>query len=399
MKKNNLDETEIEHLLKEMPSFKDSRSRDEIYQAVKKAEGGKKSKTWGYPALAAIAAVLILALITPSIFNSFKQPGYENSASDMAVEESAESGSAQKKFGDIQDKSFDAGSAGVDEAENHTEQSSMLNAAAVEKINVYEEDLQQYDVFTFGLAAPDAFAVPVSVLVKKQESDDWLGKFEEVSGEIPETAWGFNEYLPLPGSFIKDEETNELVYTVSKEEQENLSSGSEDLLYDSISMSLETSVFEKIRLKTPEGSVPTFSHLGEISEIKKPVDSNNGYYKYTLENGEVYLVPGEETYETIEDALGAMKTSPGSFYEPVIAKDIEISLTAEGSNLTVSFNEGLTLEDTLESRLLIEGILMSAKEFDFKAVLFDNIESPQMKDFDFSRPVPVPVGPNKKVLN
>jgi hypothetical protein len=400
MKKNEWDETEIEHLLRDMPSLKDNRSRDEIYQAVTRSKAVRKPKSWGYPALAGTAAVLILALIAPSLFNSLNHPEYENSASDMAVEESADTGSVRQEIEALpeREENLDAGSSSLKEPENKGD-TIMMNRTASEKTNVYEEDLLQYDVFTFGLAAPDAFAVPVSVLVDKSAEGKWPEKFEEAAEDIPEEEWGFNEYHPLSGSLSVDNELNELVYTLTDEELERLSGGSEDLFYDSLIMTLQTSTFEKIRLKKPDGSAPSFSHLGEVSEINKSGPGNKGYYKYTLESGDAYLMPGEESYSSIKDALTAMKSPPGSFYEPVISNDIQFEIKTENNLITISFDEELTLDDTPEGMLLIEGILMTAKDFKFEEVLFNNIENTSWKGFDFSQPVKVPIGPNKKILN
>jgi hypothetical protein len=401
MKKNNWDETEIENLLREMPSLKDSRSREEVYQAVNRSQSVKRSKSWGYPALAGVAAVLILALITPSMFNSIKHPEYENSASDMAIEESADSGTADQEIASLPEsteENDDAGSTGLGDAESNNE-SMMLKAESADLTNVYEEDLLQYDVITYGLATPDAFAVPVSVLVEKTETGNWLERFNEVSREIPEEVWGFQDYYPLPGSFSVDEESKELTYTVTDEEQLNLGSAGETLLYDSIVMFLESSAYEEVKLQKPDGSVPSFSHLGEVSEITKSRRSNKGYFKYTNENGEVFLVPGTVKQSSVSDALSDMKISPNGQYEPVITDDIQFLTTTENNLLTLTFEEEFTLQDTSDHLLLIEGILMTAKEFGFEEVMFQNIENTSWNGFDFSQPVTVPISPNKKILN
>jgi hypothetical protein len=401
MKKNNWDETEIENLLREMPSLKDSRSREEVYQAVNRSQSVKRSKSWGYPALAGVAALLILALITPSMFNSIKHPEYENSASDMAIEESADSGTADQEIASLPEsteENDDAGSTGLGDAESNNE-SMMLKAESADLTNVYEEDLLQYDVITYGLATPDAFAVPVSVLVEKTETGNWLERFNEVSREIPEEVWGFQDYYPLPGSFSVDEESKELTYTVTDEEQLNLGSAGETLLYDSIVMFLESSAYEEVKLQKPDGSVPSFSHLGEVSEITKSRRSNKGYFKYTNENGEVFLVPGTVKQSSVSDALSDMKISPNGQYEPVITDDIQFLTTTENNLLTLTFEEEFTLQDTSDHLLLIEGILMTAKEFGFEEVMFQNIENTSWNGFDFSQPVTVPISPNKKILN
>ncbi|WP_409251221.1 GerMN domain-containing protein [Bacillus sp. SCS-153A] len=400
MKKNNWDETEIEGLLREMPSIKDNRSRDEIYQAVKRSNSVKKPKTWGYPALAGIAALLILALISPSLFNSVQQTEYENSAFDMAVQESADGGSAEEEMASLPERSeekTDIEGSSFSDTENNNG-SSMMQVVSSEKQNVYQADLLEYDLFTLKLVTPDATAVPVSILVEKKDTGDWLERFKAVSQAIPEGDWGFEEYYPLPGSLEVDEDSGQLRYIVTEDEQKH-SGGGEEVLYQSLQFILQASPYERIMLQKTDGSVPSFAHMGKISDIQKNAFSSKGYYQYTHENGEIYLVPGETAFDSISEALAGMKSSPSDGYEPVIDKDIQLVSTDKNNVLTISFEEELTMKGTEGRMLLIEGILLTAKEFGFKKVMFLNLENTSWEGFDFSKPVPVPISPNKKVLN
>jgi hypothetical protein len=398
MKKNNWDETEIENLLREMPSMKDSRNREEIYAAINRSNAKKKRNTWGYPAIAGIAAVLILFLITPSLFDYSNQSQYENSAADMAAEDPGEAGSPQKEMASIQEAEENAV---VDDSSSNAEsrqQSLMGKADPSDRSNVYQDDLLQYDIFTFGLVTPDASVVPVSVLSEKRDSAGWLERFEDVSEEIPEQSWGFDEYYPLPGKLELNKNNSELIYTVTKEEMTNPGSGGEDIFYDSIAFTLEGSGYEKMTLQKEDGTVPLFSHIGEISEIPKAGSSNKGYYKYSLPNGDTYLVPGEEEHKNISDALEGMKMSSNSLYEPLIPEKLNLEASSENNLLTISFGEMLKLNEEIDP-LFADALLLTAKEFGYEEVLFKNIEGTAWNGFDFSEPIPVPVSPNKKIMN
>ncbi|MGM0846007.1 MAG: hypothetical protein ACQEUT_13610 [Bacillota bacterium] len=399
MRKNKWDETEIENLLSEMPSFKDNRSRKEIYEAVDRSNVRRKPNSWGYPAIAGIAALLILFLITPSLFNSSNQPLYENSAADMASDDAGEAGSPQEEMASMQETEENAvlDDSSSNNAES-TQQSLMEKVETTERTNVYEEDLLQYDLFTFGLVTPDAFVVPVSVLAEKKDSVDWPERYKDISEKMPEQSWGFDEYYPLGGTLEFNEDKNELTYTVTEKELTNPGSGGEDIFYDSIAVSLKGSGYEKVILQKEDGTVPLFSHMGEISEIPKAGSSNKGFYKYTLSNEESYLVNGDTDYKNIEEALQGMKISPNSLYEPLIPDNLQVSTVIENNQLTISFAEPLNLNGEIDP-LFIEALLMTASEFGYKEVMFSNIETSSWKGFDFSEPVSVPVSPNKKLLN
>lgn len=398
MKKNHWEETEIENLLREMPSMEDRRNRKEIYAAVNRSNVKKKPNTWGYPAFAGIAALLILFLITPSLFNHSNQSQYENSAADMAAEDSGEAGSPQKEMASLQETEENAV---LDDSSNNSEsrqQSLMGKAETLERSNVYQDDLLQYNLFTFGLVTPDATVVPVSVLSEKRDSAGWLERFVDVSEEIPEQSWGFDEYYPLAGKLELNKDNSELIYTVTEEEMTNPGSGGEDIFYDSIAFTLEGSGYEKMTLQKEDGTVPLFSHMGEISEIPKAGSSNKGYYKYSLSNGDTYLVPGEEEHKNISDALEGMKMSSNTLYEPLIPEKLNLEASTENNLLTISLGETLKLNEEIDP-LFAEALLLTAKEFGYEEVLFKNFEGTAWNGFDFSKPISVPVSPNKKIVN
>jgi hypothetical protein len=400
MKKNNWKETEIENMLREMPSMKDNRSREEIYRAIASNKSSKKPRTWGYPALAGLAALMILVLITPSLYHSLNQSNYENSAADMAVEESADAGSAESDIAALPEnteKSAEADDSSLNDVEDE-DQSFMMTMDTHERKNLYEEDLQQYDVLTYGLVTPDAELVPVSVLVDKKADADWLERFNEVSKQIPEQDWGFDEYFPLSGSLALM--NNELSYTVSQQELNEFSGLQETFLEETLLTALQSSEFSKVNLRTEDGSTPLFSHMGELAEFTQAQNRNRDHFAYSLENGDTYLVPGQNGYESMSDAVSAMKDSPNSFFQSVIPEDIQPVVTIEDKQVTISFEESLKLMGSSddENLLLIEGLLLTAKDFGYKQVVFRNIEDPAWNGFDFSKPVTVPVSPNKKIL-
>ncbi|WP_456274187.1 hypothetical protein [Bacillus sp. AK031] len=400
MKKNNWEETEIENMLREMPSIKDNRSREEIYKAIGNKKVVKKQRTWAYPALAGLAALMIIVMITPSLFESLNNSNYEDSASDMAAQEAADAGSAESEIAALPENTeerAESGASSLDAAENR-DGSIMMTMEAPERLNLYEEDLQQYDVLTYGMVTPDAESVPVSVLVDKKVEADWLERFNEVSKQIPEQEWGFADYYPLSSSLALV--NNELSYTVSQQDLTRMSSAEEQLFTESLLTALEATDYTMVHLRNEDGGIPMFPHMGEIAELSQAENRNRGYFTYPLENGATYLVPGENEYDSIREAVSAMKQSPNGIMQSVIPESIQPMVTVENNQLTISFEEILKLGDSAgdENLLLIEGLLLTAKDFGFEQVMFENIDTPAWKEFDFSKPVSVPVSPNKKIL-
>ncbi|MCP3738686.1 hypothetical protein [Rossellomorea sp. BNER] len=396
---------EIEELLKKLPEIKDDRSPNEVYHNMQKKMNKRFTvKPW-LPVIATITAILILALITPS----FLDQSYENSSSgDSAMDNSNEGQeiysldqSSEEKL-EREDHSSTQNESSNDATITKEEpnQKMQMLPVTVNKSSVYGEDLSQYDSFSYRLITSDATTVPVSVLVNKEKNGQgWLARFESISEEIPEKEWGFEETYPLEGEFSINNET--LEYTVPKQHQIDRSSTTENNFIKILQYSLIGSGFEEVVLKTHDGETPKFSHSGSIPEVGvEETMTRNAYYRYELSNNESYYVKGNQSYDTVEAALNAMKDVPNSIYKSILPSKIAFEVNRKGTTVNIAFKPQINLNELelKESMSLVEGILLTASEFGIKEVTFENIQPPKWENFNFTEPVDVPVSPNKKIL-
>jgi hypothetical protein len=109
-------------------------------------------------------------------------------------------------------------------------------------------------------------------------------------------------------------------------------------------------------------------------------------------------VPSDQNYKQISDALAAMKKSPNDLYHSVLMRGLGVSvLNQDGKNVTIKFDRrvDLTKESQKDAMNMIEGILLTGKDFGYSTVAFQNIEPSSWNGFDFSKAIEVPVAPNR----
>src|SRR5690606_23177634 len=121
------------------------------------------------------------------------------------------------------------------------------------------------------------------------------------------------------------------------------------------------------------------------------------YFKYVQQDGAEYLAPNfREKYATVEEALKALKVKTNDIYETVILPGVDYSVKVEGQVVKVSFTPKLDLEkyNKVEAMQMIEGILLTGASFQ-KQIQFENIVQRNWEGFNFTKPLPIPVGPNE----
>ena len=81
--------------------------------------------------------------------------------------------------------------------------------------------------------------------------------------------------------------------------------------------------------------------------------------------------------------------------EPSIPRSVEFQIKElENGQLSIRFSEGFSLKEIPESERMIEAILLTAKEFGFHAVQFENTGVMELGMYRFEKPVEVPIAPN-----
>lgn len=382
-------EDKLIKILHQFPNIDDKRSMEEIYMNIQEEMNTpKKSPLYNkkrilWPSLATVA-VMFLSLFL--VINHFNQQSVNDSNADeinIALDKSMEQNVVKEN-----DELFN--SQGSDQVELFTNKTQLL---LEERNAVYLDDLKEDDfVVTIGIPDVEVMnVIPVSVVVKKDSGNHWIDYYNFVYENIDEEKLGLSEYYPYDGTLKY--ENNQIRLDLMTDHEYDYGSISEEIFFKSLDY-LKYQNIDKVYLNEGSNRGVDFSHTGKIYEYKID-DSRSGYLIYQTKN-QVYFTPSPNKFDSIEDALLDMKNKNETYHlEPSIPNQIEFSVANNESNqLKLEFRNDIKLIENNETIRMIEAILLTAKEYGYDTVLFENINLYNIGPFNLQNPIEVPIAPN-----
>jgi len=395
MSQNKWDDDKIEDLLSSVPKIKDNRTKDDILQRLKddgvfddepseKITTIKKKRNW-IPPLITVAAIALIALMIPSLTDRLNSENEEFATTSMEMKE----------------ESADMRTFNNEAAE--TEMGIMADTSAIYvKTAVYPEDLEGFTVFHIGLASDAAESIPFTVLIPNDQVMADLGKSNPTDVELynyyapifDEEALGFQDYHPYKGTI--SESGNRVLHKLPAGHGYDMGSGSMGMYTGSLVDTFRT--YDEVELLNEDGTPVVFAEVGEKSDpIQLHSQSTQYNYFKLTQNGSEYLSTNfRKFYATVEEALENMKVEDNEIFKSVILPGVNYTVTVNGDTVDVAFTSELDLlnYDGVAAMQMIEGMLLTAANFD-KQVKFENIVQSEWGGFNFTNPLPIPVGPNK----
>ncbi len=390
------DDDKIEQLLSNVPKIHDHRSKDDVLQRLKDDgvdelllnKKTKQKKFYWVPILISAAALCLLAIVFPSIMGKMN--------SNDSAEESAKLESNMLK------------SEEEDVFEQINRQDNSINTLSADivdlKTAVYPEETEGKTVFKLGLASDDADSVPVTVLIPNEKIKEDFGDskptgvelYNQYASQFNEAAIGFADYHPYVGEF--SEQDKQVIHKLPDSQQYDNGEASY-AVYNASLVDTFSNNYDEVAFVNEEGNAVEFSQVGETS---KPLQLKNeqtqyNYFKYTHSDGSQYLMPNfRAVYPTVEEAIIGMKEETNDIYKSVILPNVDFEVSVEGDIVTVKFTQQLDLMafDQGQAMQMIEGILLTASSFN-KQVQFENIVQVEWQGFNFTNPLPIPVGANE----
>ncbi|MFJ5772331.1 hypothetical protein [Psychrobacillus sp. NPDC093180] len=407
------EESSIDELLQNMPKFTDHRSKEEVYNRVKMEieaqvkEEKRKTIVMSFskwmPFVVSVAAIFLLTFLVSSYTNQ-----EEKSMSNDSTESSEKLRSMDAKE---ESTTVTEDETTVEQANEMTAMTKMLDTP-IELIplhkttSVYEDSLNGGTVFHFSLVE-NALTVPISIIIPKERMEtDFpdrtptsLQLYERYAAQIDEEAMGFMEYHPFKGYFVA--EGNVLKHYLPKDHGYDRASGSTTTYEQSLNEIFTD--FDSILPVNEEGTTIVWDQAGEIKEPRKLPGSSGhyNYYIYHASNGEDYLTPSfGNAYNSLSEAMLAMKDVENDFYTSVIPSDVSYTYSEQNGIPVVRFDERLDLEalDPFATTRLIEAFALTAASFG-EEVMLENVVQQQWAEFDLTKPLPVPLGPNGFIVS
>ncbi|HSP22304.1 MAG TPA: GerMN domain-containing protein [Planococcus sp. (in: firmicutes)] len=404
MPNNRWDDDHIENLLRDFPTIRDDRTKEEVYSRIdKKAAVKKQPKRW-LPLLVAALAFITIGFLVASILS---QNGIDNAF--MPNEEHAES--TADKAQDASTEEAESPEAAGEESNGSASSDGQEPAATEESATayqdenpqsahsaVYEEQLEGFTLFTIGLTE-NAMVIPVGFLIPDMLIANDFGNtapnsvelYNQYASQIDEPAIGFNEYHPYLGRLSVEDGT--VKHILPADHQYDLASASYEVYIASLQATFTDA--KEILIQNEDGTPADFDQIGPMEPVKPAVE-NVAYYAHTTAGGETFLVPGYNMpHATAKEAVEAMKTAPSDLHQNTIPESVDYTVTETDTTVTIQFTAQFdfgSMEEVDGARML-ESLALTAKAFD-KSAQLENTKQQEWSGFDLSRPLPEPVAPN-----
>lgn len=404
MKDEKWSEQEIEELLSQAPKIHDNRSKEDVFARLQEAgafeEEGKQvkpvvKKKYKYNRIFAYGIAVALTMLTFSgiyyLANDSSQHDTASTTMDTANEESLE---MEKQSLDMTEESADTNSV-------VTRNFSMEDIRTA----VYPEQLENSTAFTIGLAGNDAESVPVTIVIPNDRLIEDFGTntptqvemYNKYAALLDEQATGFSEYHPVKGTIVEQGST--VIHILPQNHGYDLASATMAMY---IGMLIDTfgKSYDKVEMLNEVGSAITFAEVGEPSEPLLLKEQKRYSYFIDEQESGIYLSPNfRQQFDTATEALNYMKIEENDVYQTAILPNVDYNVS-DGEVVTIRFKEPLDLElvNPQQAMYMVEAMLLTAAGFD-KQVRFENIVQTEWQGFNFTQPLPIPIGANELSLD
>lgn len=408
MKKSNYDEYEVEQLLRSLPKVKDRQDPDELFNQISKSMKDqpkqKRKWTWTFPTLASIAAILLLAIIVPSMIQDQQQYSTEgiHTEESTAIKESqlnrdAADGATIEMAPKFNDQLDQGQSFGIAKEGNQPANNSILHHT----ITVIPEGMK---LVTAAVPDPNAqVVIPVAFLIA--ENEPILDFVENINSRIGEQTLGLSESmlqnLQLSEANIEGNQEAKKVIVNMTSDNEMLQGSTNELMFlNTIKETFRHLGYEKAEFTVNGKPGLALSNYGEIRELNLEKNNQSGYLLYITENNLTYLTPYQvepSQDPSLESTIGSMqKGNPEYGLQPSIPENVSFSaIQVDDSKRLATFTfSDVKLEDNERYEYMIDAILLTSKEFGIEQVEFNNMNINNIGKYDLSRSIIVPKAAN-----
>ncbi|WP_342538543.1 hypothetical protein MKY15_21495 [Sporosarcina sp. FSL K6-1540] len=396
-------DNKIEKLLGDVPDISDNRPMSEILARLKQDERlntphRKKSKKW-MPALVAVAALLVIGLLVPSMFGENELSMKDQSTDNKMMQSEDAEPSARGA-------SLENESSTDEEAEMGTMDGFSTKMASetgkTHHFAVYSEDVIDSTLFHLGLAGDQALSIPITFIIPNSQIKKDIGFLEPTSydlykkyaSRLDESALGFQEYHPYKGNIAAEDHV--IIHQLPQGHGYDIGSGSMEVYLDSLQDTFYG--YQEVRFENEDGTATMFSEVGQPSTplILKSGRNHLNYYMFEQQDGQQFLTSNfSQPQPSLNEALQQMKVKPNDVFKPVIPSTLNFEVKADDKLTTIKFTQPLDLDamEPEKAMQMVEGMLLTAADFG-EQLQFENVVQEEWNGFNFSQPLPVPVGSN-----
>lgn len=392
MKRKEWSEEQLEQLLQQLPLVKDKQTPEGIYNRIVKKQQKKKISVWIAPTFATVTALLLLSIITPYIFQSFIFNQESSSSKDLAIsqEESTEAEVYEK-----------------DDTEGNMAEAKLVEEVQIDQeLNTFDnnndDNIETFvtnpseaeEIITVGFTDGNSQnIIPVSVDTNTKQNN--IENIGEIISKVNTEELGLIGSELIYSTLIKEKNPQEI--GIEYHGKPVLTSKTEVLYHEAIEETFRWLDYKKAKLYTNDDEGIEFSTYGNKTELNLNQASKRAYFLYQFdEQTSKLLAPSPGSYETLENAFNSMKIGiEKSGLKPTIMENITKITTIEiGELLEIEFIHDTEFKNNEDTIIMLEAILLTAKEFGYNKVQFKGIDIDQIGVMDLTNPVDVPYSPN-----
>lgn len=382
-------EEQLKESLRKMPKITDHRHPQEIWNKINESRSARrKRKTYVFPAIATIGAVILFAAIALNVFD------FEQMTTEKDSLNNGEAGmtAMEEEKAEIVPEEGEKIHLFSENAKSNDDENFKYTA-------VYEEERKGREVFTFQIPDKEArMLIPVSITVPEDGSTTEFEQFLSYMNDLDENELGLIDYYPLQAKLNRSG-ANTLLVDVPANHPYGTGSSSEFVFQEVIARIASDFGMAKVQFFTEGTPGIEFGNSGILYELNVSDQFNRGYLLYypdeSAENP--FLVPSMRSYETIETAIDAMQAGDkDNGLEPSIPNGFIIDHVEIPNNelVVLSLNDKTVVENEHSFALAIEAIMLTAKDFQFKKVKIESSTIGGIGKFTFNEEWDVPVAPN-----
>ena len=415
------DEDQLEKLLRQMPKIKDDRDPKHIYKEIQPKLSNSPRRSKIVPAFALVAALVLFVLVTPMFVNNMQfdlsisgsdansnseesmdiaTMNADENSDDSAADTSREAVMEEKESSlqvEGEEESNDFAAAEISPAEGKSFVTPSYNVASEYAVTI-GVSLMEADNFEHG-----GSTTPLTVIVPRGENDTYVDALNKVRGNIAYDELG--AVTPLINDNVKVSEgdiglASPMPILDVTDMAKGLASFQEILFPKELSDTFSTT-YTHI-LFSDNGSTKGVEIGNNVYDgpVELQTKNKRAYFKYHTGSLPL-LVPGHERYTSIGDALTAMTSAPEqadtSKLEPSIPTTVKVEkLALENANevVRIKLADNSVLENNEETIFALEAMMMVAKEFGLRGVIFESSQSGTIGTITLNEEVSVPYSPN-----
>lgn len=389
------DEKAIENQLKKMPKIEDKQSKEALYARIQEKLQEdqlkpQKRKSWVFPTISSVAVFFLLLLIVPSFLNNNEQ--------NLTLD----------KVEDNADMLMETSEYPIEEEQDMARTESTPNRLVTdESINdnyfgaVQPNEERELDDALVTIAVPVSFAtgeflLPVTI---QGQGLSMLDRFMDVKNSFNGEYWGIGSFPPIQINSISEEKTGVVTIDVPTGSLESLSSTEDSLYMLALKETVSSLGYDQILFTSDGEPGVVWGQQGPLEKLAI-TDVNRGYYLFESNTGHQFLIKGrlveapgsnEEEF-SFHETLELMKSGDieKGYFASIPEEVVITNIVQTEDKATITFAEGVIVEDKREYLIMLEAIMFTAKDFAIEYIEFEGITLDKIGPYKLGDRIEIP---------